>query len=172
MKKNRVLFLLFLLNFAIVFLSGYFHLRINHTPSMPKGLYRTTQNPITRDSWVEVCLSEKLSQFGFARHYLQAGTCPDGVEPTFKKVVGIAGDTVDVRPYYVAINGMPLPHSATFLTDGNGRLLPSIARGRFILSADNVWLYGQASSRSWDSRYYGAVDKSHIVAVVKPIFRW
>ena len=172
MKTTRVFLFSLLLLLVLIFITLGFHLRLNQTASMPLGLYLKVKTPITRDSLVEVCLPKKLSQFGLARHYLRAGICPDGVEPLFKKVVGIAGDTIDVRANYVAINGTPLPHSATFLKDSDGHPLPSIVRGQQTLGAEELWLYGDKSLRSWDSRYYGAIDKRYVISVLKPIFLW
>ena len=172
MKTTRVFLFSFLSLLVLIFITFGFHFRINQTASMSSGLYLKVKTPLTHDSLVEVCLPEKLSQLGLARHYLRVGICPDGVEPIFKKVVGIAGDTIDVRANYVAINGILLPHSVTFLNDGNGHPLPAIARGQKTLGAAELWLYGDKSIRSWDSRYYGAIDKRYVVSVLKPIFLW
>jgi len=73
---------------------------------------------------------------------------------------------------YVAINGKRWPNSATLYADENQRIMPSIARGNYTLRQSEVWLMGLRDPRSWDSRYYGAIDQQHIKSTVEPLLTW
>jgi type IV secretory pathway protease TraF len=70
------------------------------------------------------------------------------------------------------VNGKVLSHSATLNIDKLGRDLPAIPRGVYKLNANQLWVYGTVSDRSWDSRYFGAIDRSLVVSVVKPLITW
>jgi len=52
--------------------------------------------------------------------------------------------------HYIAINDLVLPHSATLMVDTLNRPLAAIPRGIYRLKAEEVWLFGLESGRSWD----------------------
>ena len=59
-------------------------LRVNATPSMPRGLWRVTvaETPLRRGQIVTVCLPDTPAIRKAARRgYIPAGTCPGGYEP-------------------------------------------------------------------------------------------
>ena len=61
-------------------------LRINTSTSMPRGLYRSVGGSARPGACAAVCLPAAVSRFGMERHYLGAGSCPDGAEPVVKMV--------------------------------------------------------------------------------------
>ena len=147
-------------------------LQWNDSVSMPIGLYRVINSPVKRGDIVATCLPEAIAQFGLRRRYLGAGLCATGSEAVVKQVVGMSGDTVLLTVHAIKINSEPLPHSETLRRDKAGRDLPSIARGAYNLSPTQLWLYGNHNAHSWDSRYYGPVDKHYIQSVLKPVLVW
>lgn len=149
-----------------------FQLHINTSTSMPLGIYRTVSQPIVSNSLVAVCLPFSLAQFGKQRGYLGSGSCLGNTQPVLKKIVAVAGDEVDVTKQGVVINNKLLPHSKALSFDDRLRPLASQVNTHKKLTAKEIWLYGTTSNKSWDSRYYGAVECSQVRAVVIPMWIW
>ena len=146
-----------------------FGLRLNLSPSMAPGVYRVTDGPIMRGTTVIVCLPPALSAFARSRDFISAGSCPDGNAPIGKTVAGTVGDTIEVTPDGLRVNGRILPHTRQLIRDHKGRELPRVMKGRYVVSPDEVWLVSTYSERSFDSRYFGAVPIESIVSRVRPI---
>ena len=69
-------------------------LRINSTPSMPRGLWQVVANdtPLRRGEIVTVCPPDtKLIRLGASRGYIPAGRCPGGYEPLVKPIAATVG---------------------------------------------------------------------------------
>jgi conjugative transfer signal peptidase TraF len=152
---------------AALLLAAIFHVRINTSHSMPIGFYREIDKQVVRGDLVEVCLPQTLARTGLVRGYIAGGGCSSGSEPVVKEIVAVAGDEVILQKDAMIINGKPLSNSKTLALDEKGRAIPAVARKPYILQQNEVWLYGYNDIRSWDSRYYGAIDKHHIVSVLK-----
>ena len=153
-------------------------LRIAFTGSAcPPGIYRATAlrpgDTLAHGELVLVCLPDPLSRFALARGYLARGAgCGDGIEPVGKRIGALVGDAVEVTPDYVAVNGQRLPNSASRTRDTRRRNVPHIAFGTYEVADGEVWLFGEADPRSWDSRYFGAVPASAVRAELKPVITW
>ena len=153
-------------------------LRIAFTGSAcPPGVYRAAAlrpgDALARGELVLVCLPDPLSRFALARGYLARGAgCGDGIEPVGKRIGALVGDAVEVTPDYVAVNGKPLPNSASRSRDSRGRPVPHVAFGTYAVKDGEVWLFGEADPRSWDSRYFGPVPTSAVRAELKPVIAW
>jgi conjugative transfer signal peptidase TraF len=148
-----------------------FGFRLNLSASIPPGLYRVTKDRIARGSLVLVCLPPTLSVFARSRDYVPAGSCKDGNAPVGKAVAAAAGDTVDVTTSGLAVNGQQLPNTRPLGSDGRGRSLPQIARGRYVVETGQIWLVSSYSIRSFDSRYFGPVPVDRIVNRVRSVVR-
>ncbi len=174
MKSKKLTFLLSALGIILAsYLFLKLHLHINSTSSMPKGIYQEISVPLKIGSLVEVCLPIRIAQFGLARGYIHAGNCPGNAEPVLKEVVALENDTVQINKHEVIVNGQTLPHSQILAYDENAQpLTPIIINGHFVLTKEEVWLYGNQDLKSWDSRYYGAVKRSAIRHILKPIWVW
>jgi conjugative transfer signal peptidase TraF len=141
-------------------------LHFNFTPSMPIGIYRLTplsKSGVERSSFVAVCAPPVAAELGRRRGYLAAGRCPTTAEPLLKIVAAVAGDSVTVSAKGVAVNGCLLPHSRAFSHDAAGRRLSPWPHGHFQLRRGELWLYA-ANGRSWDSRYFGPLKDTNVVA--------
>lgn len=158
--------------FCIVF-SNQLPIRINLTTSMPRGIYLlSSSHTLHAGDLVMVCLNHSLSQFALQRGYLKAGYCKNGTQPLLKEVVALAGDTVRFFGTSTQINNQYLSHSTRLCIDRNARNLSVIPSGIYMLSANQLWLYGTGSIYSWDSRYFGLIDSSAVISIVKPLFIW
>lgn len=144
-------------------------LRLNTTTSMPRGLYRSLDGPVTTGAWVSVCLPSEIARFGVERSYLGAGSCPNGTEPVLKVVTAVAGDVVEVTTAGVGINGELLVHSRPLECDRGGRELAAYSAGPRTLARGEIWLHSPFEERSWDSRYFGPVSAACVTDVVAPL---
>jgi conjugative transfer signal peptidase TraF len=144
-------------------------IRVNLTDSIPRGLYRVVDQPLARGSIVLVCLPNTVSDLGRARGYIPSGTCGDGGAPVGKPIVAMQGDTVQVLDRGVVVNGTLLSHSAPLERDSDGRPLPRLPMVLHVLAANEVWLLSSHSPRSYDSRYFGAVPASRVVARIEAL---
>jgi conjugative transfer signal peptidase TraF len=176
MLMSRKLLTSYLFITALIILicfANYLPIRLNLTGSMPRGIYLLkSSHSIRKGDFVIICLPNFLTSFALQRGYLSPGNCQNGSQPLFKKVVAESGDTVVLSTNNMTINDKQLPHSATLNTDYHNRALPSTLRGIYILKQHQLWLYGITSARSWDSRYFGAVDSSYVLGVVKPLITY
>ena len=149
-------------------------LRIGLTDSAcPPGIYRMVNRAPSRGDLVLACLPDAIAQLGIARGYLLRGRgCRDGIEPVGKRLSALPGDSVEVVPDYIAVNGQRLEHSATLLRDSSGRSVKHVAWGRYTVPTNQVWLFGTKDARSWDSRYFGPVPASSVRAALEPVLTW
>ena len=153
-------------------------LRIAFTGSAcPPGIYQATMlrpgDALERGELVLVCLPTALARFALDRAYLAHGAgCGDGIEPVGKRIGALTGDAVEVAPDYIAVNGRPLPNTASRMRDSRNRDVPHIAFGTHAVNDGEVWLFGEEDPRSWDSRYFGPVPASTVRAELKPLITW
>lgn len=146
-------------------------LRYQRTGSLPRGLYRIDRAaPLVRGAIGTWCLPEAWGKWARARRYLARGGCPGQAEPIGKVVLAMAGDTVDLGPQGLRLNGRVLPRTAPVLRDGRGRPLESAPFGRYVLSVGQVWLWSPYAQRSFDSRYFGPITASALISVVRPVW--
>ena len=145
-------------------------LRFNHTRSLPRGLYRLTHEPLRRGDLVSACLPQAVSDLGRRRGYLHSGVCPSGVEPVLKRILAVPGDTVDVDVRGLSLNGVPIEHSASVQTDHLGRPLTSFPSGFYHLGRSDYWLLSTYDPMSWDSRYFGPIERANILSTVRPVW--
>ncbi len=161
--------------FAGVVLAGigvvsWLGLRLNLSDSLPRGVYQETHERIHRGTLVAECLPPALAAFGTQRGWLGKGYCSTGTPPILKEVVAVAGDTVEVRDEFVAVNGSKIPCSATQKIDSQGREVPAIARGIYEIKPGEVFLLATNIPNSWDSRYTGPARVADIITTARPVW--
>jgi len=144
--------------------------RINTTHSIPMGLYWITNRPVAVGEYVLVC-PPKSDLFDEAQHrgYFRAGFCPGGYEFLMKKILAAKKSRVVFADEGVYVNGAILPFSKPLQADKYGRSLPQL-RGTYDLGENELLLMTDVSNTSFDSRYFGLIDRSHIVDVIRPVF--
>ena len=144
-------------------------LRLNLTPSLPRGVYLLRSEVPTRGDLVAACLPAEAASLGRDRAYLGTGTCASRSAPVLKFVAGIAGDCVAVGAD-IKVNGKHL-QPAPPLEDRAGRPLETFPAGSYELAVGELWLYSR-SQHSWDSRFFGPVPVENALGVVQPLLTW
>ncbi|UFW92250.1 conjugative transfer signal peptidase TraF (plasmid) [Bradyrhizobium barranii] len=144
-------------------------LRINMTPSYPRGLWQI--EPLNRAAaagdLVFICPPDTAEfQRAFARGYIRRGLCAGGLSPLIKTVAALTGHQVDVADR-VFIDGHPLSHSNLRRTDSAGRVLAPFAGG--VIPAGELYLHSDFAG-SYDSRYFGPIPSSGLLGLARPVF--
>jgi conjugative transfer signal peptidase TraF len=145
-------------------------LRVQHTGSLPRGLYRTVTGLPARGTVGMWCLPETTARWALAHGYLHGGGCPGHTEPVGKVVLAVAGDTVRVGADGVRLNGRPVPGTRLMVRDAAGRVVPHAPFGVYPLPPGWVWLWSPYTERSFDSRYFGPVPTGALVSLVRPLW--
>jgi conjugative transfer signal peptidase TraF len=143
--------------------------RINFSASEPVGLWQVhaSEDPLHRGDYVSFCAPVAWYPF------LQTGDCPNGAKPFLKQLVGLPGDRVVVSDAGVVINGRALPDSAPLVRAISMDIRLPQWRGVMVLPRDSYWMYGTGwPRRSFDSRYWGALPRSYILSIARPVLVW
>lgn len=85
------------------------------------------------------------------------------------RIIGLPGETVEVRDNQVLIDGEPLsePHAAWIVSDSRHELDP---HGPERVPDDTVFILGDNRHRSQDSRHFGPVSRSALQGSVEVIY--
>ena len=90
---------------------------------------------------------------------------PDGT-PFIKRVIGLAGDTVEIRDGNVYINGTKIDEPYLYSDQPGDPPQPTTVQGdtdRWVISPGNVFLMGDHRANSEDSRTFNEVPVSQII---------
>ena len=134
----------------------------NRTGSAPQGLYWLSDEPFTKDSWAVVSARSADAQWSEDHGFVGRDW------PLLKQTAGLPGDEICRTGTQVLINGSVVGDAR--LRDSLGRDLPSW-EGCVVLGQDQLFLMN-AHPDSLDGRYFGATDRSEIVAVASLILTW
>lgn len=145
----------------------------NKTASYPQGIYKITKvedpQTIEKGSLVIACPeNNEIQQTAKERGYLQWGVKCNGFAPIIKKVAAVEGDNVIVTNKGVSVNGELIENTARLDSDTKKRELPLATSG--VVQSGEVWLLSDHAPRSWDSRYWGAVDVNTIFGTVEEVY--
>lgn len=135
----------------------------NATPSAPLGWFLVKLHAQVRlGDLVLARLPRSAAELAHERGYLRLGT------PVVKRVAAIEGEVACASGTVIRINGVDvataLPH------DPKGRPLWAWRGCREL--ANEVFLLGDRSLGSFDSRYFGPVAHSAIIGRVEPLWTW
>ena len=127
------------LAFLLLWCAG---LRVNLTPSLPKGIYALRPGTPGKGDYAAFCLDGEFADLARQRGYLQAGSCPSGLRPLLKMLAGLPGDAIpgDLRVHHRDNQGRVM---FSVLPDG------VIPPGMVLMLADHPG--------SFDGRYFGLV---------------
>ena len=129
-------------------------LRVNLTPSLPKGIYVLCPGTPGKGEYAAFCLEGEFADMARERGYLLAGSCPTGLRPLLKRVAALPGDVI---PTGLAVRSV----------DSLGRALPSVPLTDVVTSGMALVLAEHPGS--FDSRYFGLVPLDALQRV-KPLF--
>ncbi len=80
-----------------------------------------------------------------------------------KRVIGLPGDTLEIRGRQVFVNGKPLEEPYAVFVDGAlGRSLEQEHLGPMVIPAHKLFMMGDNRDRSMDSRVWGLLDESKV----------
>lgn len=145
-----------------------FGFQVNFTASMPKGIYLTKGGDIQRGDYVRYCIpANDAARLELGQRYLKPGSCPSGLQPLLKTVVGLPGDMLEFSNDGILINGHFIPNSAPNVADSNGEKINRI-HGKGIIG-DGYAIVLSPHINGFDSRYFGWVRLSDMQKVI-PIF--
>ena len=148
-------------------------IRINTTGSYPRGIYWMTNDPIAKGSLVIFCPTDTAAfRMAKERGYIGAGFCPGGNGYMIKKIMAAANDRVEMTTVGVFVNGILLPNTTPMEKDLEGRLLSPVKADIAALDDHSVLLMSDYSSKSFDARYFGLMDKAQINSVVRSLWVW
>ena len=148
-------------------------LRLNQTPSMPRGVWQVSHiaGPLGRGQIVTVCPPDiKAVRLGAERGYVPQGSCPGGYEALVKPIAAVAGDLVEVAAAGVRVNGHQVDGSGQLDQDSAGRPLRAFPAGAYQVQPGEVWLLSGHDPRSFDSRYFGPVAVENVQGVARPVW--
>lgn len=145
--------------------------RVNLTPSLPKGIYRLTDETAQKGDLVAFCLasSNPFSQVARNRNYLGYGSCPSGLRPLLKRLAGLPGDRVVINSEGLILNDKPLANTARSEIDRYGREVPPSLLAEGQISDGLCLVISQEHSGSFDSRYFGLIPLASLKKA-KPLF--
>jgi conjugative transfer signal peptidase TraF len=137
-------------------------LSVNVTPSVPVGLYWSHHSAPVRGDFVLIALPPLLRNLAVGRGYLRHD------HHILKKVAATDGDRVCRRGLAVWINS----HIRVWArrNDALGRALP-VWIGCRNLAGEELFILGTHPS-SFDSRYFGSILRSDVIAVANPLWVW
>lgn len=142
------------------------HLRLvwNASASVPLGLYGIEPNAVPRvGDLVAVRPSPALTRFMAERRYVEARAL------LVKPVAALAGTTFCRTNMRVTLDGRAV---ATVLqSDRFGRSLPRWSGCRRV-ARNQVVLIAPALRTSFDSRYFGPVDRAQVIGRAIPLWTW
>lgn len=136
----------------------------NASASVPLGLYRVDTAQVLRvGDTVAVRPSPALARFMAKRRYVEANV------PLLKPVAATNGATVCRIGLRVTIDGRTTV--SALARDRFGRPLPAWS-GCYRLRPDQLLLIAPSHPDSFDSRYFGPVDRSQILGRAAPMWTW
>ncbi|MBI2261934.1 MAG: S26 family signal peptidase [Caulobacterales bacterium] len=134
---------------------------VNESPSLPKGLYaRLPGGDIARGATVAI------PQPAQGRAYLSSLGMPSDVA-LIKRVAATGGDRVCSRGDWVST---PSGVRIVFGRDRRGAPLPRWSGCRRLASHE-LFLLGDTAG-SFDSRYFGPVDRAQVIGVYREVVTW
>jgi len=168
---NKIKIIFFLLSVSVcsvgfLYFGGF---RLNMTASLPKGIYKITEREAAkyaRGDLIMFCLPEnEETKKAKERGYILPGFACGGSLPLMKRVAGISGDRIEVKGGNLHVNGRPLKNGNVFKKDGERRDMKSC--GDLTLSENEVFAVSLYNPKSFDSRYFGPVNKNSIIGKVR-----
>jgi conjugative transfer signal peptidase TraF len=151
-------------------------IRVNTSASLPTGLWLKTRTlaangVVTRGAIVTLCPPDTPAfRLAKQRGYIGGGWCPQKYQPLFKPVVAIAGDQVSMSAAGIDVNGVHIANSTPLQVDNAHQPLPTPPYGRYTVAPNSIWVVSSYNSRSFDSRYFGAIEISHVRSIVVPLW--
>ena len=136
----------------------------NASDSMPRGWYLAgpPASPVP-GRVVLLLLAADTAALAAQRGYLPAGV------PLLKRIAAVAPQSVCQCKGQLRIDGVPV--GSVRSQDGAHRPLPVWVQCRALRDGE-VFVLGDVRALSFDSRYFGPVDASELIASAWPLWTW
>jgi len=174
MLKYKYPILILLTLAALWLFARYTGLTINDSASMPIGLYIKTNNAptaqIKRGDIVSLCLAKPYKMLGLQKFYIEKGRACKGAVALIKSVLAVPGDTVLLTNEFVRVNETTYSYHTKHV-DSYGKALAVYPRGLY-RNITGFFVIGTNSPNSWDSRYFGFIQPTQVIAILRPIITW
>ena len=149
-----------------------YHLFFNFTSSMPLGIWKDGGKvealSSMRGKAILFCPPDtEVFRWARSQGILSPGRCPGDYTPLLKEVVGLPGDLVEYVDDGYSVNGRRVANSKIQPLDLGFK--PAFY-SHLVVPDGYVWLMSSYSAQSFDSRYFGPVETSHLQRIVKPLF--
>lgn len=122
----------------------------------------------------DIVLSKNVDPDGITRCELISFYYNENTMPLIKRVVALQGDTIQIKSGIVQINGAELNCSSIDVNYHNHGVLEN-SDEFYVVPNNSVFLLGDNSNNSFDSRYFGSVslDKvsSSLLKIIWPVNR-
>jgi conjugative transfer signal peptidase TraF len=136
-------------------------------------LYWLTSAPPARDGYVAVCPPPApIFEEARARGYLGYGRCPGGYAELIKVLAAGPAERVRIDASGVRVGERRWPRSTPKAVDGAGRPLPTPTVLDETLGRSSVLVMSQDCALGFDSRYFGPVPRSAVIATAVPLLTW
>jgi len=146
---------------------------VNTTTSLAPGIYLEINDPISKGSYVTFCPPQKAAfDEAKARHYINAGSCDGGYSQMLKRILATKDDVLTVSDDGVYVNKKLLPLSKPLAADSGDRPLPHFRVNNYTLGENEVLVMSDVNHLSFDSRYFGPINRSQITTTVRPVLTW
>lgn len=156
---------------------------LNVTPSLPLGLYHLSPPSPLGDlhdgDMVELCppspASSPAMRQAIRRHWLMtapSSPCADHLVPFIKRIAATPGQRVTISMSGISVDGHLLPATAIKARSKAGRAIIHYPLGGYTVRPGHVWVTDNASPWAYDSRYWGPVTTSHMLALARPVLTW
>ncbi len=87
---------------------------------------------------------------------------PDGT-PYIKRVIGVAGDVIEVKEGVVTVNGTKLNEPYLFANDGQAEPTVASNQERWVVPSTDLFVMGDHREKSADSRAFGTIPVSTVI---------
>jgi signal peptidase I len=88
---------------------------------------------------------------------------PAGSVPFIKRIIGLPGDTVELRDGSVYVNDILLDEPYIHMTDGPPRTDPQSGGSAWVIPSGQLLVMGDHRDDSADSRSFGPIEISHVI---------
>lgn len=151
--------------------NGYY---INITKSYPLGIYKSkdiSSLETARGKLVFACVDplNPVVELADRKKILAHGSrCPNTeIAPFLKRLVAVPGDNISVTEKGIEINGKLQNNSTLEFSYFSKLIHPGDS---LVLTQNQYWIMSDYNKKSFDSRYFGAVEGSQIVNIAEPIW--